>query len=58
MTEKPKILGQWWASDKPDDKSIGTLTLEPARSPRLKVSVARNCFGLLEINPAGHPRSR
>jgi len=49
MSEKRKIRGQWWASDKPDDKWIGTLTLEPAKSPRLKVSVARNCFGMLEM---------
>jgi hypothetical protein len=49
MSEKRKILGQWWSSDKPDDKWIGTLALEPAKSPRLKVSVARNCFGMLEM---------
>jgi hypothetical protein len=34
---------------KPEDKWIGTLALEPAKAPRLKVSVAKSCFGLLEM---------
>jgi hypothetical protein len=48
MSEKRKIPGQWWSPDKPDDKWIGTLTLAPAKSPRLKVSVPKSCFSLLE----------
>jgi hypothetical protein len=50
LSEKREIAGQWWIPSQPEEKWIGTLSLEPGKSPWLEVAVAKSCFGLLEMN--------
>ena len=50
MSEKREILGQWWLPTQPDEKWVGTLTLEPGKSPRLTVTIPKGFFQL----PAQH----
>src|SRR5437899_12994817 len=47
MNEKREILGQWWLPTQLDEKWIGVLTLEPQKSPRLKVTVPKGFFDLV-----------
>lgn len=52
MSEKRKILGQWWVPSDPKDCWTGTLILENGKSPRLDVTIPRGLFG---INIASSP---
>ena len=51
MSKKQKVLGQWWLPSAPEEKWVGTLTLERGEGPRLKVTVPK---GFHEV-PAGQP---
>jgi hypothetical protein len=46
VNEKREILGQWWLPAEPKEQWVGTLLLEPAKSPRLTVTVPKGYFQL------------
>jgi hypothetical protein len=38
---KREIVGQWWLPSVPDEKWVGTLTLEPNKAPALSVTIPK-----------------
>ncbi len=51
-TEQREILGMWWLPNNTEERWVGTLTLEPDRSPRLTVTVPQGFFHLERQIPA------
>jgi hypothetical protein len=48
MSEKRDIAGLWWLPTNPDERWVGTLTLECDKSPRLTVTVPKSAFQFLD----------
>jgi hypothetical protein len=51
MKEPRRIPGLWWSPSNPNDRWIGTLTLEPGEMPRLDVTVPGGFDALLSKVP-------